>query len=66
MTPRDREEIENLAAQVCPHVYRGLPCNRDDHGPERDKERHWASGANGQGVNWPSEMSDQNIEQAAS
>lgn len=61
MTPRDRAELEALAAQVCPHTYHGLPCERPVH-----DGRHWGSGVNGQGVNWPSEMSDQRIEQAAS
>ena len=57
----DRADIEALAQQVCPHTYHGLPCERPAH-----DGRHWASGVHGQGVNWPSEMSDQNVQQAAS
>lgn len=62
MTPADRADLEALGAQVCPHTYHGLPCER----PRHDQGRHWAAGPRGQGVNWPSEMSDQTVAQAAS
>lgn len=58
MNPDERADLEHLAAQVCSHTYRGLPCEREAHD---DSERHWSAGAN-----WPSEMSDRNIEDIAS
>ena len=63
MTDDQRAEIEALAERVCPHTYRGLPCEREAHD---DRERHWSATVNGAGVNWPSEMSDQNMQRAAS
>lgn len=58
MNDAERADIEILAAQVCPHTYRGLPCEREAHD---DTERHWCSTAN-----WPTELSDQNMQRAAS
>lgn len=58
VTADERAEIEALAERVCPHTYRGLPCEREAH---PDTERHWSAGAN-----WPTELSDQNMQRAAS
>jgi len=58
VNPDQRAELEQLASRVCPHTYRGLPCERETH---PDSERHWCNTAN-----WPSELSDQNMQQAAS
>lgn len=64
MTDQERQEIEALAADVCPYTYHGLPCER--RASAHVDNRHWASGPHGQGCNWPTELSDQRIEQAAS
>lgn len=65
MTGEAHAEIRALAERVCPYTCHGVPCERDDH-TDRDTERHWGAGVHGQGINWPTELSDQFLEQVAS
>jgi len=63
MTDAQRRDLEALAHAVCPHTYQGWPCEQPAGHPG---SRHWSAGENGASVNWPSELSDRNVEQAAS
>ena len=58
MTDAERAEMEELAEQVCPHTYQGWPCEQPAGHPG---PRHWCDR-----MNWPAELSDQNVERAAS